>query len=351
MLDKNQPIIVKKIKKGDHGHHGGAWKIAYADFVTAMMAFFLLMWLLAITTEEQKRAIADYFMNPTAVTGGPKGSNSAIIDMGSHVRLDPGAFGKRQEPSPSRDQGDANSSVPTDSEVMRRMEEIEQKSLNDLKSEIEKAISKSPSLKAFRDQLLLEMTKDGLRITVTDKQNRPMFDLGSAYLKWYMRDILKEIAKLVNEVPNRISIAGHTDAKKFYSDAGYSNWELSADRANASRRTLLEGGMKQDKVIRVVGLASVALYDKEEPYNPINRRITITVLKKKAEEAIARAAEAVDYREAGGLLKGNSETPTKKPPAQTKTPAAEPVPQYPAAPSFINLPNITPDMVETPLSE
>ena len=315
MLDKNQPIIVKKIKKGGHGHHGGAWKIAYADFVTAMMAFFLLMWLMAVTDEEQKRAISDYFQNPTAVTGGDGGANSAIIDMGSAIRLDPGAFGKRQEASPSREQATADSAVPTDSDVERRMEEIEQKALNDLKEQIERAIAQNKNLHPYRDQLLLEMTKGGLRISVMDKQNRPMFDIGSAYLKWYMSSILREIATLVNSVPNKISIAGHTDARRYYSESGYSNWELSADRANASRRQLMEGGMKAEKVVRVVGLASMALHDKEDPNSPANRRITITVLKKKAEEAISRESEAVDYRE---------------------------------VPNILGLPKITPDMVEKP---
>lgn len=315
MLDKNQPIIVKKIKKGGHGHHGGAWKIAYADFVTAMMAFFLLMWLMAVTDEEQKRAISDYFENPTAVTGGDRGANSAIIDMGSSIRLDPGAFGKRNEASPAREQATADSAVPTDSDVERRMEELEHSRLNALKEQIEQAISQNERLKGYRDQLLLEMTKDGLRISVTDKQNRPMFDVGSAYLKWYMSSILKEIATLVNSVPNQISIAGHTDARRYYSDTGYSNWELSADRANASRRQLTAGGMKSDKVVRVVGLASMALHDKNDPYSAVNRRITITVLKKKAAEAISRESEAVHYRE---------------------------------VPDLLGLPKITPDMVEKP---
>lgn len=374
MLDKNQPIIVKKIKKGGHGHHGGAWKIAYADFVTAMMAFFLLMWLMAVTTEDQKRAVSEYFQNPTAVTGGPAGANSSIIDMGSAIQLTPGAFGKQQDPSPSRDAGEANSPVPTDAHVERRMEEIEQKRLNNLKEGIEKTIEQSKSLRTYRDQLIIEMTKDGLRITVVDKRNRPMFDLGSSYLKWYMGGILKEIAQLINSVPNKISIAGHTDARKFYSENGYSNWELSADRANASRRQLLAGGMKPEKVLRVEGLASIALFDKEDPYNPVNRRITITVLKKKAEESISKESEAIDYKAAPDYL-NTSDGKIKMPPAAQPSQPAQTQPEQsnlgqverrpaeppaappanepaspPPAPNFLNLPIITPDMVETPSS-
>ncbi len=326
MLDKNQPIIVKKIKKSGGGHSGGAWKIAYADFVTAMMAFFLLMWLLAVTDEEQKRAISDYFHNPTAVTGGDKGANSAIINMGSAIRLDPGAFGMRQEASPAREQATANSAVPTDSDVEKRMEEIEQKALVDLKEQIEHAIEKNENLSPYREQMLMEMTHDGLRISVMDKQNRPMFDVGSAHLKWYMSSILREIAKLVNSVPNKISIAGHTDARRYQSDSGYSNWELSADRANASRRQLMSGGMRPDKIVRVVGLASMALHDKDDPNSPANRRITLTVLKKKAEEAISRESEAVHYTEASDFLNlptidaSMVESPTTLPPAATTQP-------------------------------
>ncbi len=326
MLDKNQPIIVKKIKKSGGGHSGGAWKIAYADFVTAMMAFFLLMWLLAVTDEEQKRAISDYFHNPTAVTGGDKGANSAIINMGSAIRLDPGAFGMRQEASPAREQATANSAVPTDSDVEKRMEEIEQKTLVDLKEQIEHAIEKNENLSPYREQMLMEMTHDGLRISVMDKQNRPMFDVGSAHLKWYMSSILREIAKLVNSVPNKISIAGHTDARRYQSDSGYSNWELSADRANASRRQLMSGGMRPDKIVRVVGLASMALHDKDDPNSPANRRITLTVLKKKAEEAISRESEAVHYTEASDFLNlptidaSMVESPTTLPPAATTQP-------------------------------
>ncbi len=335
MLDKNQPIIIKKIKKVSGGHHGGAWKIAYADFVTAMMAFFLLMWLLAITDEEQQRAIADYFQNPTAVTGGQAGANSALINMGSAVKLSPGAFGKMQDPSPSIEANStAASPVPTDSDVERRMEQIEQKRLNDLKKELEMAISKDSQLATYRDQLLIEMTNDGLRISVTDKKNRPMFDLGSSYLKWYMSGILKEIAKLINSVPNKISIAGHTDARKYYSDSGYTNWELSADRANASRRQLISSGLKPEKVVRVVGLASMALHNKKDPYHAANRRITITVLKKKAEEAISKESEAIDYKDVSNYI------------SKSKA-AASDGGQY-NMPDLIGMPRITPEMVETP---
>ncbi len=326
MLDKNQPIIVKKIKKSGGGHSGGAWKIAYADFVTAMMAFFLLMWLLAVTDEEQKRAISDYFHNPTAVTGGDKGANSAIINMGSAIRLDPGAFGMRQEASPAREQATANSAVPTDSDVEKRMEEIEQKALVDLKEQIEHAIEKNEDLRPYREQMLMEMTNDGLRISVMDKQNRPMFDVGRAHLMWYMSSILREIAKLVNSVPNKISIAGHTDARRYQSDSGYSNWELSADRANASRRQLMSGGMRPDNIVRVVGLASMALHDKDDPNSPANRRITLTVLKKKAEEAISKESEAIHYTEASNFLNlptidaSMVESPTTPIPAVTPQP-------------------------------
>lgn len=293
MLDKNQPIIVKKIKKGGHGHHGGAWKIAYADFVTAMMAFFLLMWLLAMSTPEQRMAISEYFQHPTATTSGSAGTSSTLIDFGNTIDFKTSGMGRSADyshPGPNQEQ------PPSEQDIEKKAEELEQKKLEELKSEIEKAIESNASLQPFKDQLKLEMTEDGLRIEVMDKQNRPMFDLGSAQLQWYMKEILHELAKSLNGVPNQIGIAGHTDARQYSTQKGYSNWELSSDRANASRRELIVGGLNPDKISRVVGMASTSLQDATDPNNPINRRISITALKKRTSDAIRRGSEGISER-------------------------------------------------------
>ncbi|HHQ42698.1 MAG TPA: motility protein MotB [Chromatiales bacterium] len=283
--DKKHTIVVKKIRKGGHGHHGGAWKVALADFVTAMMAFFLLMWLLEATTEEQLGAISEYFRNPSAVEGtsatpssspsvqGPGGASDSMIDFGGTMDVPKGRDGEPwKQGSPE--------------EVERLARELERRRLEELMAQLKAAIERSQALKPFKDQLLLDITPEGLRIQIVDKENRPMFDLGSAQLKPYTVQILHELARFINEVPNRISISGHTDARPYVNRADYSNWELSTDRANAARRELVAGGMDPKKVGRIVGFASTVLFDKKDPYNPINRRISIIVMNKETEEAM-----------------------------------------------------------------
>ncbi len=270
--DKKQPIVVKKVKKGGHGHHGGAWKVAYADFVTAMMAFFLLLWLLGSTSGEQRHAISDWFKNPSAIKG-PGGASTSMIKLGGAMNFVKGSNSQR-----ARDE-QKDYKIKYVAEEKRRLDQL----LEDLKE----AIDKSQALKPFKDQLLLDITPEGLRIQIVDKENRPMFDLGSDELKPYTRGILHEIARTINSVPNRISITGHTDATPFSANRrDYSNWELSTDRANAARRELIEGGMRPDKIGRVVGLGSSVLFDKTDPYNPVNRRISIIVLNRATEKDI-----------------------------------------------------------------
>jgi len=284
-MDNAQPIIVKKIKKGGHGHHGGAWKVAFADFVTAMMAFFLLMWLLGSTTPEERAAISDYFQNPSAVHG-PGGASTSMIKLGG---LDKDvASGKSHEMQ--QEEGKA---------VQEKIVEVERNSqsealrLDNLKSQLEAAIESNETLKKFKDQLLLDITSEGLRIQIIDKENRPMFASGSSELKEYTQVILNEIASIINKVPNKISLTGHTDATPFRSFRGYTNWELSAERANSSRRALVRGGLAPDKVAKVVGLSSTVLFDKKDPKNPINRRISLIVMNKQAEDKLIDEAKGV----------------------------------------------------------
>ena len=281
--DTQRPIIVKRIKKSAHGHHGGAWKIAYADFVTAMMAFFLLMWLLGSTAKGDLVGIAEYFKTPlkVAMSGGSgSGDSSSVIKGGGQdLTRTTGQIKKGANPEKNK----TINLEAAKAEIVRQ----EKAKLGELKSRLDKMIEASPTLRQFKKQLLLDITSEGLRIQIVDEQSRPMFDSGSAAMKPYAREILHEIGKVLNDVPNRINLSGHTDATPYSSgEGGYSNWELSADRANSSRRELIAGGMGEGKILRVVGLSSAVLYDKAEPLNPINRRISIIVMNKQTEDAI-----------------------------------------------------------------
>ncbi len=283
--DKNKrPIVIKRIKKVAGGHHGGAWKIAYADFVTAMMAFFLLMWLLGSTAKGDLKGISEYFKTPlrVALSGGSGSGDSSSVIKGGGTDL---TRSSGQVKSGERDAEKKILSMKAAAQEFRRQELSKLKSL---KSSIEKAIDNSVKLKQFKNQILLDITSEGLRIQIVDEQNRPMFQSGSAELEYYTRDILRAIGQTLNEVPNKLSISGHTDAALYGGgNRGYSNWELSADRANASRRELIAGGMSEDKIVRVVGLASAVLFKKDEPLNPVNRRISLIIMNKQAEEAAA----------------------------------------------------------------
>lgn len=285
-----RPIIVKRVKKGHGGHHGGAWKIAYADFVTAMMAFFLLMWLLGSTTKGDLEGIASYFKTPlkVAMSGGSGSGDSSSVIQGGGTDL--------TRRSGQVKKGDVQVEKKTyDLTAARQLLEKEEgMRLQALKAKIESTIEVNPLIKKYKNQLLLDITSEGLRIQIVDEQNRPMFALAKAELQPYTREILHVIGIVLNEVPNKVGLSGHTDSTPYMSDAGYSNWELSADRANASRRELVIGGMKDDKVLRVVGLASAAPLDRTDPFNPINRRISIIVMNKKTEEAVMRDAAKLE---------------------------------------------------------
>ncbi|WP_343730835.1 flagellar motor protein MotB [Duganella sp.] len=285
-----RPIIVKRIKKGGGGHHGGAWKIAYADFVTAMMAFFLLMWLLGSTTKGDLNGISEYFKTPlkVAMSGGSgSGDSSSVIKGGGKdlTRTD-GQVKASDDPTVKKTFNLTAAKAALEAEENQR--------LKALKEKIENKIDANPLLKKYKEQLLLDITNDGLRIQIVDEQNRPMFALAKAELQPYTKDILHEIGFVLNDVPNRISLSGHTDSTPYMSETGYSNWELSADRANASRRELIVGGMQDSKVLRVVGLASAVNLDKADPFNPINRRISIVVMNKRAEESVLRDGRQIE---------------------------------------------------------
>ena len=281
---KLQPIIIKRVKKGGHAAHGGAWKIAYADFVTAMMAFFLLMWLLGSTAKGELQGISDYFSSPlkVAMAGGDGSGNSSSVIPGGGNDL------SKVHGQVRRSDSDAEKARRQSIDTARaeRAKQDAQR-IKTLQAKIDALITENPRLNEYKSQIRIDVTPDGLQIQIVDDQNRPMFDSGSAMVKPYMRDILREIGAALNGVENRVSLAGHTDAVPYSnSDRGYSNWELSSDRANATRRELVAAGMPDAKLGRVVGLAASDLLEPDNPRSAANRRITITVLTREAEERL-----------------------------------------------------------------
>ena len=291
------PIIIKRVKKGGHaGHHGGAWKIAYADFVTAMMAFFLLMWLLGSTTKGELQGISDYFSTPLKVAmaggSGAGDANSIIKGGGSDITRVTGQVRNGSEPEKRAMMKAAKAEI----------ERSERSQLEKLKGKVEGMLANNPRLGAFQSQIRLDITNEGLRIQIVDDQNRPMFDVGSARLKDYTRELMLEIGKALHDVENKLSLAGHTDAQPYAGgEKSYSNWELSAERANASRRELMASGVDEKKIVRVVGLASSVPLNRANPNDPTNRRISIVVLNRKAEQALVRDGNTLEVSEAADL--------------------------------------------------
>ncbi|NKN33503.1 flagellar motor protein MotB [Marichromatium bheemlicum] len=270
---KRQPIIVRKvIRKG--GHHGGAWKIAYADFATAMMAFFLLLWILNATDDPQRAAIASYFQDPT------------LFEPGSPVLTVPAGEGTGNAPS-IIDFGGGFAIQPegmTPAQLQALARQLDAARLEALRLSLQEAIDDSAALAPYQEQLLVDVVPEGLRIQIIDRENRPMFDLGSARLLPHAAAILGEIGAMIETVPNPTAITGHTDARP-YTSPDYTNWELSSDRANAARRALIDGGMAESQVGRIVGLGSSAPLEPDDPKAPVNRRISIVVMSLDAAEA------------------------------------------------------------------
>jgi chemotaxis protein MotB len=324
MADELAPIIIKKVVKGgDAAHHGGAWKVAYADFVTAMMAFFLLLWLLNATTEEQKRGISDYFAPAnTAKTTSGAGSvlgglhisrEGAMQTMSSPpaVSVPLPSFSGDQASDETGNQQQANrepreeqetqeapeepTSVPEDPDPVRLDELLakrEQEEFAKAEERLRQAIQKIPDLRQLADNLIVDMTPEGMRIQIVDQDRLAMFPLGSTQMYDHTRHLMAQVAKVIKILPNNVSVSGHTDGTPFASTNGYSNWELSSDRANASRRMLIEAGLDPARIATVIGKADKEHLFPDEPTSPRNRRISIVLLRSAWAAAAARRAAA-----------------------------------------------------------
>jgi len=278
---EEQPIIIKRKKVVAGGHHGGSWKVAFADFATAMMAFFLVLWLTATASPEQKLAVEGYFKDPI---GFMEGGSANPVDL-------EGSASVINEAS----QDVESSTIQIEDQVVDELAEtLEQRRMEQLFQELKERIEQNETLQEFKDQLLIDITDEGLRIQIVDRSGRPMFDSGRAELKYYSQDILFELAKTLGSVNNKLSLTGHTDATPFSGRPGYTNWELSADRANTARRALVAGGVRLEQIARVVGLSDSVLFDKDNPVAPVNRRISIIVLNKKTAEGIESGAGRSD---------------------------------------------------------
>lgn len=291
--DSQRPIVVKKIKKGGHGHHGGAWKIAYADFVTAMMAFFLLMWLLTSVNKAKLRGISEYFKTPVQaalLNMQGTGTRSSVIEGGGEDLSKESDEGKTKQQEVGTQDAKSKEALSISEQTLEQVREAKEKqSFQELEQKVKEAIAASATLSQIKDQIQISMTAEGLRIQLMDEQNRPMFDSGSAVLQAYSKELLRELGGLLNNVPNRVSIAGHTDAAPYSGQSPrFTNWELSSERANESRRELMVGGMMANKVLRVVGLADAVPFNPENVFDPVNRRISITVLNYQTEQNILK---------------------------------------------------------------
>lgn len=298
MSEAPRRIIVIKRPVVAAGHHGGAWKIAFADFMTAMFALFLVLWLIAISSKAQLTGIAEHFKMPlkVALSGGTASSTSSSVIPGGGT-----------DPTHADGEVKKSDSDATDPADVKR--------LDDLKQRLDEMIEASPVLKQLKHHLLLDITPEGLRIQIVDSANRPMFDRSSAIVMPYMRSILHELGPVLNEQPNKITLSGHTDATQYtQGDKSYSNWELSADRANASRRELVSGGMGDKKVLRVMGVASSMNLNQDDPFAPINRRISIVVLNPRAQAEIENANAANHRIKPVGAQQGPTGQPAVKPP-------------------------------------
>lgn len=322
------PIIIRRKRKGGHdAHHGGAWKVAYADFVTAMMAFFLLLWLLNVTTDKQKHGIADYF-NPVSASKEESGNGSvlggltitapgSLASASSPITVtlpipgnpgvaaqadqkvtnpDPdataqaGMLAKAGKPEADKSYGGTSDTKPTDAALDKALAARESKQFQETAAALRQAIQQVPELKDLQKSLLIEQTPEGLRIQLVDQDRLSMFPSGSSQMYPKTQELLQLVAKVISKLPNKLSITGHTDSTPFSQSDVYDNWELSTDRANASRRVLEQAGVQASRMSEVIGRADTDPLVPSDPASPRNRRISIVLLRMPQAAKAAAAA-------------------------------------------------------------
>jgi chemotaxis protein MotB len=280
----DQPLLIKKVKKGHgHGHHGGSWKIAYADFATAMMAFFLLLWLLNATTEEKRLGIANFFMPTPFIKNDMVGSSGV---SGGQTPHDPGQLDSPPMTRPHvvlrmtlDDLNNGNDQELTERQLQEQIERAEEAELQRVTAELNRAIEQDPELAGLSDNLLVDRTPEGVRIQILDRDERSMFPLGSSVMHAYTQELMAKVAVIITGTGRKVSVTGHTDAVPFRIGSERDNWQLSSDRANASRRALIGAGLPVDRIARVVGRADTEPLDPQRPDAAQNRRISIMLLR------------------------------------------------------------------------
>lgn len=324
---EKQPIIIKKVVKGGHGHHGGAWKIAYADFVTAMMAFFLLLWLLNSVTQESLEGISNYFApittsSTTSGSGGVLGGKtiteegaaiSATARDALTVDLPPpragtgGDLSEGEQAEESGDPTDNDPANPTKKQLEQAAAQREQQQFDSAKQQLEEALAGLPNLKRLRDSLLIDNTPEGLRIQLIDRDGLAMFPSGGSEMFLHAQRLLEVVSKVILDTTQDLSISGHTDATPFIVDSQNANWKLSSDRANAARAQLQRFNVPEDRVARIVGLAAREPLLSDDPKHPSNRRLSIVLLRGTGPQAKAGAERKAKAKEEPEALPGLNE--------------------------------------------
>lgn len=288
MANAEQTIVIKRGKKRKAGAHGGSWKIAFADFALAMMAFFLVLWLIESTTELEKSAIAGYFSDPRSLAEEGDGGTPYVLDLGGRPLELPDQglnLALVREDQEQVVESPLERENPEYMEVVRlRQKEV----LQGIAEDLEEAMGGEQEFEWFNESVLMEQTDEGLSIQIIDRENRPLFDVGSDRLQPFARELLWLMAAVLQDVPNKITVYGHTDALPFSAGVGgeYSNWELSTDRAHAARRALLEGGMENMQFAQIVGMGDSVPFDPDDPTSAANRRIVILVMNELAERRL-----------------------------------------------------------------
>ena len=292
MEKTEQNIVIKRVKKVAGGAHGGAWKIAFADFALALMAFFLVLWLIESTTNLEKMAIAGYFNDPTNLGAVGDGGTPYVLDLqGRPLNVNNQGLNLslvRQDEAPVVD-SEQEMENPEFVELarLRQMETLER-----LRGSVESEINLNQQFEWFRDSVSFEVTDEGLLVQIIDREGRPLFDSGQSRLRPYAMEILWAMGRIFGNVPNKVSVFGHTDSANFSSEDTYSNWELSSDRANAARRALVDGGLYPDQIAQIIGMADSVPLNAEDPLSVSNRRIVILVLNSVAQSRVDALSEA-----------------------------------------------------------